>query len=142
MSQKIGQSEPTLAQWAELYEAARSIRQLAPWQYLWDSNLVTLMLPGREEPVYCSVMGRNGECYAVGVYPGYESIMEYHRMARAPHDELSFISVFDQNCLTCYFGDREEVSPKEREIMKSLNLRFRGRNEWIYFRSMAPGLYP
>jgi len=42
----------------------------------------------------------------------------------------------------CYYGDREEVSPKEREILKALDLRFRGRNEWIYFRSMELGYYP
>jgi len=134
--------EPSLSQWQALYGAAGSIRLLAPWKYLWDSELVTLMLPDYEEPVYCSVMGRSGECYGIGIYPGYDSFIGYHRMATAPRHEPPFVSAFDQNCLMCYFGDREEVSPKERGIMKELGLRFRGRNEWIFFRSMEPGLYP
>ena len=47
--------KPTIEQWKELYDAAISIRQIAPWDYLWDMNLVVIRLPGREEPVYCSV---------------------------------------------------------------------------------------
>ena len=100
------------------------------------------MLPGREEPVYCSMIGRGGECYGIGVYPGYESINGFYRLAEATEDKFSFLLGFEQNCFMCYFGDREELSPKEREILKALNIKFRGRNEWIYFRAMETGHFP
>lgn len=135
-------AEPTLEQWKALYEVAQHIKQLAPWDLLWDKDMITLMLPGCDEPVYCSTMGRLGEAYGIGIYPGYESIRGYWRMALEQERDLSFSSFFEQNCLMCNFGDREEVTPKDREIMKALDLRFRGRNQWIYFRSMRPGCYP
>lgn len=135
-------TEPTARQWAELYAVAGELNRIGPWNFLWDSDLVTIMLPGREEPVYCSVMGRNGECYAIGVYPGYEAIMGYHRLAKSSEDSPPFIAGFEQNCLMCNYGDRKEISPEDRKILKTLGLKFRGRNEWIYFRAMEPGYYP
>lgn len=134
--------EPTLEQWGKLYEVARVIKQIAPWSFLWSNDLITIMLPGREEPVYCSVMGRSGDCYAIGIYPGYEAVMSYYRLAEMAEDEPQFIVGFEQNCLMCNYGDREEVSPRDREVLRALDLKFRGRNEWIYFRSMEPGLFP
>lgn len=107
-----------------------------------ESNLITIMLPGREEPVYCSVMGRGGECYAIGIYPGYESIHSFYRLAESSEAGLPFVLGFEQNCLACHFGDREEVTSEDREVYKMLGLRFRGQNEWIYFRSLEPGYIP
>jgi hypothetical protein len=135
-------AEPTLEQWTQLYEVADNLKKLAPWEYLWDTDLVTLQLPERKEPVYCSVLGRNRTCFGISVYPGYESVQSFCRMAQAPKDEPRGISAFQQNCLVCYFGDRDELDPRDREPLKSLGIRFRGKNQWIYFRSMRPGYYP
>lgn len=138
---------PTLEQWKELFAVAQNINQLAPWNFLWESDLITIMLPGREEPVYCSVMGRGGECYAVAAYPGYGAIDAFYRLANSEGDEedssaLALALGFEQECLACHFGNREEVLPEDREVYASLGLRFRGRNEWIYFRTMDPGYVP
>jgi hypothetical protein len=137
-----GDKKPTLEQWKELYKVAQNIRKLAPWDHLWESELITIMLPGYEEPIYCSVMGRGGECYAIGIYPGYESINSFYRLSEAAQDNPPFAMAFEQDCLACHFGDREDVTSEERETYKALGLRFRGRNEWIYFRSMEPGYIP
>lgn len=135
--------KPTIEQWKELYDAAINIRQIAPWEYLWDMDLIVIMLPGREEPVYCSVMGRNRECYAIGIYPGFKAVGSFYRMAEsASNDMAAYTTGLEQECLMCHFGDREEVVQEDREVFKALGLRFRGRNEWIYFRTMEPGYYP
>ena len=139
---KESNEKPTLTQWKELYDAAMRIRRLAPWGFLWDTELVVLNLPGREEPVYCSVMGRNKECYAIGVYPGYQSVDSFYRMAESSANKMPLNAGLGQESLMCHFGDREEVEQEDRDIYKALGLRFRGRNEWIYFRTMEPGFYP
>ena len=134
---------PTIGQMKELYDTAINIRQIAPWNYLWDMDLVVVMLPDREEPVYCSVMGRNGECFAIGVYPGFRAVGSFYRMAEpSPREISAFSAGLEQECLMCHFGNREEVEQEDRDIYKALGLRFRGRNEWIYFRTMEPGRYP
>lgn len=40
------------------------------------------------------------------------------------------------------FEDRQVLTNQDREIIKKLNLRFRGRNQWPLFRSYQPGYYP
>jgi len=134
--------DPSKEQWAALYEAAQNVRQLSPWDFLYESDVITIMLPGRDEPVYCSVIGSGGECYGVGVYPGYESFNGFCRMCEADDEELSYLLGIEQNCMMCYFGSREQISPKDREVLKALDLHFRGRNEWIYFRTMDKGFLP
>ncbi|MCL2643763.1 MAG: SEC-C metal-binding domain-containing protein [Candidatus Bathyarchaeota archaeon] len=134
--------EPTHDQWGQLYEVAKNIKLLAPWTFLRETDLITIMLPWQKEPVYCSVIGGGGECFGVGIYPGYESINSFYRMLDTPEDKFNDMLGFEQTCLMCYYGDSDELSPKDREVLKALNLRFRGRNEWIYFRSMEPGYFP
>jgi hypothetical protein len=133
---------PSMEQWAKLYEVATTIKHVAPWNTMWDTDLVTIMLPGKNEPICISVMGRNGECYGIGVYPGYRSIAGFYRLLESSEEDLQMNPLSFQNCLMCYYGNRDELAPEEREIIKSLNLKFRGENNWIYFRSMEEGYYP
>jgi len=65
-------------QWTELYETAKNIKEIAPWDDLWDTDLVTIILPEHKEPFYCSV-GRGGECYAMGIYLGYRGLESLRR---------------------------------------------------------------
>ncbi len=81
-----------------------------PNLFRWSNDLFTLILPGRAEPVFVSAIGRNGECYGIGVYPGYRAL-------RGPSNPLS-----NQNCRMCYFGDRDELLSKDREVLKALAL--------------------
>ena len=136
------QTEPTLEQWKQLFDIAMSIKKLEPWEFLWDTDLITLRLPGRDEPVCCYTMGQNHECYGIGVCPGHESIITFLRMVNGGPDDLPFVSGFEQKSLMCFYGNREHVPPKDLDVIKSLGLRFRGKNQWIYFQSMEPGYYP
>ena len=133
---------PSIEQWRILYDLAINIKRQAPWKTLWDRDIITIILPDADEPFYCSIMGKNEECYAIGVYLGYEGFMSYLRLASDTENTPPFILGFEQKCLMCYYGDREEVLSEDREIYKALDIKFRGRNEWIYFRSMDPGFYP
>jgi hypothetical protein len=36
----IENNKPAIEQWKELYDAAINIRQIAPWDHLWDMNLI------------------------------------------------------------------------------------------------------
>jgi len=133
--------EPTLAQWSKLYDITQKIGKLEPWDFLQEKHFITLMLPGRKEPVYCAVIGNAGRCFGIGIYPGYESLGALQRLYELD-DTIRFLNGLEQDCIMCYFGDNKELTTKEREILKKLNLRFRGHNQYIYFRSMTPGYYP
>lgn len=51
-------------------------------------------------------------------------------------------AMFNQKNLTCYWGNREELSEKQRKIIKELGYKYRGKNQWLYFQSYEPGYYP
>lgn len=135
--------EPTFDQWRALYDAAKGIKEFAPWQYLNNLDIVALQFPEREEPVFCSVWGKEGQEYAVSIYPGYDSFGRFERLVMQEHiGNIPPLIYYEQDCLMCNFTNRENVSPQDRETLRELGLRFRGRNEWIVFRTMEPGLFP
>lgn len=133
--------EAGLQQWRELYDVTRRIQLLRPWEHLWDMDLITLQLPEHEQPFFASVMGRNGECFAIAVMEGPDALHDFYRLAES-RDIPSGQLIRYQNNMTCYFGDREELSKSERDIIKKLGLKFRGKNQWIYFRSFERGYAP
>jgi len=141
-AQSAKPAEPTKEQWAELFAVADTLKKMAPWEHLWSSDVITLMLPGREDPVYCTIAGRGGECFGIGVYPDNLAFREFIRILDTDESEPPFFTNLDQQCLLCNFGDREDVTPKDREAYQMLGLKFRGQNQWVYFRAVDPGFAP
>jgi len=133
--------EANLEQWRLLYEIAIRFKMLKPWKQLWDMDLTRIELPEYQEPFFCSVMGKGGECYAIGTYVGFDAINGFYFIA--DNEQISSTQYIRyQNNLMCYFGDRGELTSKELKVIKDLGLKFRGKNEWIYFRSFETGYAP
>lgn len=51
-------------------------------------------------------------------------------------------AMFNQKNLTCYWGNRDELTDKQRKVIKELGYTYRGKNQWLYFLSFEPGYYP
>lgn len=134
-------TEPTLQQWEKLYEVAGFIKQLKPWEYLLEDNIIIIQMPDRKEPMFCSVIGGNDEMYAIIVYPDYRSFAERNQLLATP-DMPYYILASSQNCLMCNFANREDLSNEDYKIIKDLGLKFRGKNQWIYFNSFKTGYAP
>lgn len=134
--------EATLEQWKELYDVAIKIKELQPWQHLWDLNIVTLVLPGREM-IYNSVMGRDEGCYGIGSYISHKAINNFYDMLERedfPFEQM--IRFQNDDIITCYYGNRDELTAKELKLIKDLGYKFRGKNNWIYFHSFKKGYAP
>jgi hypothetical protein len=141
-SESAAPSPPTDAQWADLYEAAESLKRLAPWRFMWDSDLVAIELPGFDQPLFCSILGAAGNCFGIAVYPGYLPYTKLLYMLEAPGDEPPLIRAGHMHAFVCYFGDRDELDKRDRDVIKNLGLRFRGGGQWPYFRVARPGQLP
>jgi hypothetical protein len=133
--------EASKEQWGELYDAAMMVKQFEPWEGFYETDLITILLPGYEMPFYVSVMGSAGECFGIAIYDGFEGITDFLEMIDGEEVPMSQRARF-QNCLTCFLGNREELTKKELQLIKDMGLKFRGRNEWIYFRSFKRGYQP
>lgn len=135
--------EASVEQWKVLYEAATRIKELKPWEKFWDMDLIGIRDGAEEDTVFFSILGRGGSCYGIAVYEGYEGLNSFFMMAMQSSMNLKpEYAMFNQKCLTCYWGNRDELTNKQRKIIKDLGYSYRGKNQWLYFLSSEPGYYP
>lgn len=133
--------EALLEEWDTLYKTAMELKELKPWERFWDMDLIEL--EGEDDPAFAVILGRNGTCYGISIYEGLMGLNDYMMLCQRKELNLSeTYAGFSQNNLTCYWGDREELSEEQRQIIKSLGYKFRGRNQWLYFISHKTGYFP
>lgn len=135
--------EALLEQWKVLYETATRIKELRPWEKFYDMDLIGLRYGAEEDTIFCSILGRGGTCYGITVYEGYEGLNSLLMIAMQQSMNLSpEYAMSCQKNLTCYWGNREELTDKQRKIIKDLEYSYRGKNQWLYFLSFEPGYWP
>lgn len=130
-------------EWKKLYDVATRIRELKPWEDFWDLDLICLREGEKEDAAFVSILGKGGEYYGIVVYEGYRDLNTFMMMLNQEALNLSTEFVMgNQSSLACYWGNREELTEKEREIIKETGYKYRGKNQWLYFRSYKEGYYP
>jgi hypothetical protein len=133
---------PSHEEWLALYQAANDFKQLAPWEWMYDSDLFGVQNPETDEIGYCCVMGNLGEHFALGVYLGTEGLEGYEKIAAGQFEQPNISVLHYQKCLMASFEDREYIEKEDRDVIKQLGLKYRGRAAWPQFRSYEPDLFP
>lgn len=127
--------------WRGLYETFSRVKDLAPWEWMEEADVFGVRNPETEELGFVSVMGMLGEHYAVSLYRGPEGLYEFRRFQELGH-MLPPEDLFEIPQLQASLEDREELDKRDREQIKALGLKFRGRKSWPLFRDFRPGLFP
>ena len=128
--------------WRNLYTAAQVFKNLGCWEWMYDSDVFGVLPEAKGEIGYCAVLGARREVFALVVYAGTEGLHVFEQMYS---EELAFGDPdvpFMQNCLMASFENRADTTPQDRQIIKKLGLKFRGKNAWPMFRSYRPGYEP
>lgn len=134
--------EPSLNQWIELYNLGLKIRAMEPWSRFQDLDIIAIEVPNKEEPYFCSLLGAGGECFGVNTFIGYEGLRNFLTIADSEnYMPIEYIMV-EQSNIACFFGDKSMVPQEQKELMKELGIKFRGKNKWIYFQSYKKGHTP
>jgi hypothetical protein len=133
---------PTSEEWRELYRAAMMFREFGPWQWMDDSHVFGIKDPESGEIGYCCVIGALEELLGLLVYGGSEglSVLEGIRSGRLASENEDLHAI--QRCLSFTFEDREMLDKRDLGVIKTLGLKFRGRQAWPLFRSHIPGFAP
>ena len=135
--------EASLEQWKSLYEVTTRIKEMKPWEKFWDLDIIGIRRGREEDTAFISILGRGGDCYGIVVYEGYEGLNKFLMLTMQEQMNLSTKYVmYNQSNLTCYWGNRDELSDKQRKIIKDLGYKYRGKNQWLYFISYEPGYFP
>jgi hypothetical protein len=135
------ENAPTPAEWQRLYEAAAQIKALAPWELLDEQDIFGVRNPETSEFGFVSIMGALGEHLAISVYLGTEALFSFWELDPSnPESMPEQLLLIPQ--LQLSFEDRNDLEQKDRDRIKELGLKFRGRQSWPMFRSFRPGFFP
>jgi len=133
---------PSLQEYKALYEAALEFKELAPWNWMHETDIFGVKDPVSGEIGYCCIRGGAGEHYALGLYLGSEGLYGLSRILSGEFSEFKDEALFIQNCLMASFEDRKSLQKQDLQQIKALGLKFRGRNAWPLFRNYMPGFFP
>jgi len=134
---------PSLAEWRSLYDAAIRIKELAPWEWMSEADMFCVQDPETREIGYVSVTGALGEHLSITAYLGALAFHKFWYIHQNPeHVYTHPEELMEMRQLQASFEDRSELTKRDRDVIKKLGLKFRGRQAWPLFRSMLPGYFP
>lgn len=118
----------------KLYEAAFRYKKTKLWKKMWDTDIFAVKLNSGETG-YVSIMGRNGEYNALGLYigkAGFESFRLMANLSRYSGSEFRDRELMlQQKCLQTALQNREDLRPEEvdeaRAYAKKNGIRLSGK---------------
>lgn len=136
-------NEADIEDWKKLYEAAGRVKSLALWEEFCDMDIIGIRKGAPEDTVFISIMGKKGSCYGLCFYEGYNQLRTaLMTMGAAELNLPPELIYYKQSSITCFWGDREELSDIQYKRIKDMGLKFRGKNQWLYFMSFEEGYAP
>ena len=132
---------PTNDQWRRLYEAAVLVKELSPWEWMTETDVFGVQDPETDEIGFVSVLGFLGEHFGVSLYPNPRALYDFWALEEAG-PEINPDALLEIPQLQASFEDRDQLDNRDRQVIKELGLKFRGRKEWPMFRSYRPGFLP
>jgi len=123
-----------------LLELTNYLKKLKPWQYFRDDEVVGIHFADVDYKVLVSVMGAGGEEFGLMIF---DTELGYPSLANILYEKnLSSDFSYGLNALTVNFVDREELDQADYLLIKDNGLSFRGKKNWIQFRSYLEGTHP
>jgi hypothetical protein len=122
-----------------LCELAQKVKELAPWQWLEETNIFGVEDPDTGELGFISIMGHIGEYEAVAVYRGAEGLYGYIDMQSDPVAQPE--RIFEIPQVQVAFLESRFLEKPDRELLKSAGLKSRGGGSFPQFRSYRPGYH-
>jgi hypothetical protein len=121
-----------------LCSLAAQIKELAPWQWMQETDVFGVEDPDTGEIGFVSVMGNVEEYQAVAVYCGAEGIfglIDFQCDPSASADRL-----FEIPQVQASFTEPKFLAKRDRDLLKAAGLKFKGTKP--LFRSYRPGFLP
>ncbi|HVO41075.1 MAG TPA: hypothetical protein VMT34_00555 [Aggregatilineales bacterium] len=132
---------PSAEESRRLFELMGQIKTLAPWDWMEEADLFGVQNPENDELGFISVMGMAGEHFGISVYLGARALYSFWDLEDDPftmNPEL----LLQIPQLQASFEDRADLGKRDLDLIKSLNLKFRGKKAWPMLQSYRPGYAP
>lgn len=107
------------ATWQRLFVAAQRFLQLAPWRWMFDTDLFGVIAPDTGEIGYCSVLGHEQPVPGLAMYRGVAGLLNYEKLQAAEFNDPVQNPAPDQDCLMLrYVSTGDLVSEDVAQLRK------------------------
>ena len=145
---RVSRRQAMALQWMPLYEMADQVKELAPWEWMEETDIFGVQNPETGEIGFVSVMGMAGEHLSVCAYLGANALSQFlaleeigkNRGDIPPWEMGNLLFTIPQ--IQASFDNRDLVEKEDSRIMRRLNLTYSGRNAFPLFRIIHPGCPP
>ena len=127
---------PDIAQWRDLYTAARLFREAAPWETLSEDQLFAVDSPAIGETLYCSILGASDGQEGLIAARGARGLIGYVMLTANELDEDE--GALEQDGLSYLQGAGSRVTDDDRDVHAKLGLEFADEGEMPLFLSLKP----
>ena len=125
----------------KIYTLAGEIRKLAPWNWMYETELFGVKIRETGQVYFVSVMGSEGAFFALSAYKGYEGLMQFFDFQEHA-DTMPPETILTIPHLMLSFTGREELSGEQLASIKEAGLSFRGKGNWPQLDEIVPGYLP
>ena len=94
-----------------------TIKEIAPWEWLYEQDIFAVQNPETNEIGFVSVMGAVGEHYALSVYLGEKALYKFWDLEKSASDSFSHQEFFEIHQLQASFEDRNFLHSKDRGLI-------------------------
>lgn len=117
--------------WEAIYHNMMEISKWQPWRDFSEEIPFVYETMGGKQKIYFTLFGRNSKIKGICCY----SDIDYYISARTYRDitETNEPDMLLQNALVGTWVDNGEVSNANKELIKELGLKFRGKGGWLQF---------
>lgn len=132
--------------WSSLFDLADQLKLIAPWDSMYEDELFGVQDPETGEIGIMSIMGHNGEHFAIARYPGSYGLHTFKKMYEASGD-----SIFDQvgiimsnHQLQLSWEMKMDLEKHDLALIKKVGKKYRRSPEVLLprFQSVDPGFLP
>lgn len=133
----------------DLYDAAFRYKKTGLWKKLWDTEVFAIKLKSGEIG-YVSIMGKNGEYNAMGLYIGDKGFGSYRILANmnglTDSEFVNHEMLLQQRCLQMVLECKDGLMPEElaevRAYAKKNEMKLTGKNAYPQFMKYEPNYHP
>ncbi|UOQ84156.1 plasmid pRiA4b ORF-3 family protein [Gracilibacillus salinarum] len=133
---------PSPEDWQSLYAWVDRFKQLKPWHFLHDDQIIAIWIPSIKDYCYCSIMGAGGQHFGISTYVGEEGLKALCATLTQEMQPGYLTTILYTRSIVLNLVNRDELDPEEYKVIKQADKKYRGKNQWPSFVSYKPAYHP
>ena len=116
----MGSDNTAISQWGSLFDSAMRIKQLAPWEWMSETDIFGVKNPESDEFGFVSIMGEAGEHFGVALYRGYRALYDFFNLQfdeeQKQYEYPELLLEIPQ--IQASFEDRADLEPWDYQLIR------------------------